>query len=90
MAYAINRSPPKAEATGSNPVGCATLLPLCANDLAHFWHTSENSLRSGCHTLVTLRGAFYYGNLQKPQWQMAGASSAKRSCAESEIVLKQG
>ena len=26
MAYAINRSPPKAEATGSNPVGCANKI----------------------------------------------------------------
>ena len=32
MAYAINRSPPKAEATGSNPVGCANYI----KDLVNF------------------------------------------------------
>ena len=76
MAYAINRSPPKAEATGSNPVGCANSLPLCANSLAHLGYASENSSRSGWHNLGAVQGELFYGDLNP--WMSPKSNSIAR------------
>ena len=53
-----------AEVRGSTPLGSTTSLPLCANSLAQLGYASENSLRSGWHTLVTVQGVFTMANLR--------------------------